>query len=249
MKRFLKRIAFVFVIYATGPLLMAAYGDLNLDGDWTRASRESIGIAPDPATTQEAVVQVYAGRAFRWRGIFGVHTWIATKQRKARVFQVHQVIGWYAQGGGSSVVSSPDVPDRRWFGAKPELLADLRGAQAATAIPKILAAIASYPHTYKYAVWPGPNSNTFTAHIARVVPELVVDLPPTAIGKDYIAHGAVAATTPSGTGFQLSAFGAAGLLLALEEGVEVNLLGLTLGIDPLDLAIKLPGIGRIGVFD
>ena len=36
------------------------------------------------------------------------------------------------------------------------------------------------------------------------------------------------------------------MLVALEEGMEVNLLGLTLGIDPLDLALKLPGIGRLG---
>mgnify|MGYP003520212318 CR=1 FL=1 len=37
-----------------------------------------------------------------------------------------------------------------------------------------------------------------------------------------------------------------GLTLALDEGLEVNLLGLVLGIDPMDLAIKLPGLGRIG---
>ena len=28
---------------------------------------------------------------------------------------------------------------------------------------------------------------------------------------------------------------------------EVNLAGLTFGVDPLDLAIKLPGIGRVGL--
>jgi hypothetical protein len=35
--------------------------------------------------------------------------------------------------------------------------------------------------------------------------------------------------------------------LARREGLEVNLLGLTFGIDPLGLALKLPGVGRIGV--
>ena len=35
--------------------------------DWRTASREPAGLAPDPATTQEAVVQVYAARAVRWR--------------------------------------------------------------------------------------------------------------------------------------------------------------------------------------
>jgi hypothetical protein len=37
-----------------------------------------------------------------------------------------------------------------------------------------------------------------------------------------------------------------GATLAVEEGLEVNILGLTFGLDPLDLAIKLPGLGRIG---
>jgi hypothetical protein len=36
------------------------------------------------------------------------------------------------------------------------------------------------------------------------------------------------------------------VLVAIEEGIEVNVLGLTIGIDPLDFAIKLPGLGRLG---
>lgn len=73
-----------------------------------------------------------------------------------------------------------------------------------------------------------------------------LDLPPTAIGKDYLADGSLVGPSPSGTGFQVSLFGLAGVLLAVEEGVEVNILGLTYGIDPLDLAVKLPGLGRLG---
>ena len=37
-----------------------------------------------------------------------------------------------------------------------------------------------------------------------------------------------------------------GILVGAEEGLEVNVLGLTFGIDPLDLAVKLPMIGTIG---
>ena len=47
---------------------MAASDRVNVAADWRHASRESIGIAPKPETTQEAVVQVYAARAFGWRG-------------------------------------------------------------------------------------------------------------------------------------------------------------------------------------
>tara|TARA_E500000318_G_scaffold98887_1_gene100542 strand:- start:8242 stop:8352 length:111 start_codon:yes stop_codon:yes gene_type:complete len=36
-------------------------------------------------------------------------------------------------------------------------------------------------------------------------------------------------------------------MLAVEEGVEVNVRGLTLGIDLKNPALKLPGVGRIGL--
>ncbi|BBI50557.1 hypothetical protein HORIV_29780 [Vreelandella olivaria] len=52
---------------------------------------------------------------------------------------------------------------------------------------------------------------------------------------------------PSGTGYQLSFGGVAGIMLALEEGLELNLLGLSFGIDVMRPALKLPGIGRLGM--
>ena len=79
----------------------------------------------------------------------------------------------------------------------------------------------------------------------RAAPELRADLPATAIGKDYLGLDFVA-WSPSGTGAQLNVFGLAGVLAGLEEGVEINVLGLTFGIDPLDLALKLPLAGRLG---
>ncbi len=51
---------------------------------------------------------------------------------------------------------------------------------------------------------------------------------------------------PSGTGGQLSVLGVVGVGAGLQEGLEVNLLGLSFGIDPLGLAVKLPLNGRIG---
>jgi len=106
--------------------------------------------------------------------------------------------------------------------------------------------VANYPYKNQYRTWPGPNSNTFTAMMGRVLPELQLDLPPTAIGKDFIADDEIFASSPSGTGFQVSLFGLFGIMLATEEGLEVNVLGLSLGVDPLDLAVKLPGVGRLG---
>ena len=190
---------------------------------------------------------MYAARAFNWRGILGVHTWIATKAHDGDYYTVHQVMGWRRYQNLSVVVSTPDTPDRLWYGSHPELLVDLRGEQAATAIPRIEAAVASYPYAYEYGLWPGPNSNTFTAHVGRQVPELAMDLPTTAVGKDFLTNGGIVEGAPSGTGGQLSLYGLLGVTVALEEGLEINILALSFGIDVLRPALKLPGIGRIGM--
>jgi hypothetical protein len=230
----------------TGPVVAAMSGMARLGGDWRTANRDSAGIAPDPATLREPLVQVYGARAFGWRGAFAVHTWIAVKRRDAEDYTVYQVIGWRYWHGQNPLAQRRDRhPDRNWFGAEPEIYLERRGAAAEVLIDKIEAAVAAYPYQHVYRTWPGPNSNTFTAYVARSVPELRLDLPPTAIGKDYLGQTTFADTTPSGTGYQVSLFGALGLLAGVEEGVEINLLGLTLGIDPLDLALKLPGIGRL----
>ncbi len=213
--------------------------------DWRTASREPVGLAPDPATTHEAVVQVYAARAVRWRGYFGVHTWIAVKPTGAEHFTVYEVAGFGLQRTGTSIRSSARAPDGRWYGNTPELLKDARGPGVDAIIQRIETAVQQYPYAATYHVWPGPNSNTFVAFVLRDVPELRVDLPPTAIGKDYLGVMPVA-QTPSGTGGQLSVFGVAGVAAGWEEGVELNLLGLTFGIDPNSFALKLPLIGRVG---
>ena len=213
--------------------------------DWRTASRESAGLAPDPATTSEAVVQVYAARTWGWKGSFGVHTWVAVKPREAKTYLVYEVIGWRLRWGGTALVVSERTPDGHWFGNAPELLAERRGSEAEALIPKIEAAVQAYPYAKEYAVWPGPNSNTFTAWISRAVPELRLDLPPTAIGKDFLGDRIVA-SAPSGSGVQISLAGLLALTASGVEGLEVNLLGLTFGIDPFSPALKLPLVGRIG---
>ena len=235
--------------------LVAAYvplavGYLSFSGqlgaaDWRTASREPAGLAPDPATTPEAVVQVYSARAVSWRGWFGVHTWIAVKRANAPEFMVHEVMGWRLKRTGTVVVERNRAPDGYWYGNKPELLGDIRGPGVEEIIDRIDAAAKEYPYPGRYHIWPGPNSNTFVAFILRKVPELRVDLPPTAIGKDYLGWRSVN-KTPSGTGGQASLFGVVGVAAGLEEGLEVNLLGLNFGIDPKSLSLKLPIVGRLG---
>jgi hypothetical protein len=94
-------------------------------------------------------------------------------------------------------------------------------------------------------VWPGPNSNTFVAHIGRAIPELRLAMPSTAIGKDYVSLREIVAPSPSHTGFAISVYGLAGVIAAWDEGLEVNVLGLVAGIDVQHPALKIPGIGRV----
>ena len=97
--RWARPVVWGFVAALALPLASRAAFVFGHDYDWRTAPRHSIGIAPDPATTPEAVVQVYAARAFGWRGAFGVHTWIAVKPTGAPAFEVHEAIGWYALRG------------------------------------------------------------------------------------------------------------------------------------------------------
>ena len=76
--------------------------------------------------------------------------------------------------------------------------------QAEAMIPKVEAAVRDY--TYRnagdYRIWPGPNSNSFTAAVLRAVPELRTTLPPNAVGRDF-RDGFYAGLTDSGTGVEL----------------------------------------------
>ena len=230
-------LTFLVVAVAAAAVVMPAR-------DWRTASRQPVGLAPDPATNPEPIVQIYAARAIGWRGWFGVHTWVAVKPA-GQGYIVYEVIGWRLYSSDSALVARSRAPDGRWFGAMPELIAERRGASAAGLIARIEQAARAYPWSGEYRIWPGPNSNTFTAWVLRAVPELEADLPPTAIGKDY-SGGRIIGSAPSGNGFQLSLLGMLGLTASGVEGLEVNVLGLTFGVHPFDPALKLPIVGRLG---
>lgn len=242
----LRRTGAVVLAAILSPLALSATVNSQESVPWYAASREPTGLAPDPAKTPEAVIQVYGARAVRWRGTFSLHTWISFKEKGAATYERYEVMGFGVQSGQPAIRRDRMGPDNYWFGNKPELVLDKRGAEAEALIPQIRAAIKSYPYPDTYVTWPGPNSNTFIAYIGREVPELGLNMPSNAIGKDYLPGGALVAMTPSGTGAQVSLLGVAGVLVGADEGIEVNILGFALGIDVLKPALKLPGIGRVG---
>lgn len=235
----------VIALMAMGPLLRIVFDISVLAQDWRSAKSQSAGWAPAPADFEGAVVQAYAAPAVRWRGAFGDHTWIAAKPAGATHYTRYEVIGFRLRRSGTAVVvSDTATPDQEWYGLKPKLLLDIRGPEAEKIAAALPAAAASYPYPGTYTVWPGPNSNTFTAHLARQVPEMGLVLPGRALGKDFTGWDVIA-PTPSGTGYQLSLGGLLGVSLASGEGLEINILGLVVGIDPMDFALTVPGVGRL----
>jgi len=226
------------------PLAISIATHTPAAASWQTASRDPTGLAPNPALVREPVIQVYAAPTFGWRGAFAVHSWIIVKREGASAYVRYDVVRW---GGPPHVRRDFAAPDGQWFSARPELLVDRRGDGVEALIDQVEAAVESYPHNGSYRTWPGPNSNTFIAHIGRNVPELQLDLPANAIGKDYRTIGEAIGRAPSGTGIQASLYGVLGVIAAPEEGLEINLLGLSLGVDFARPALRLPGLGRIGI--
>jgi len=93
--------------------------------------------------------------------------------------------------------------------------------------------------------WPGPNSNTFVDGLIRTC-GLGIELPATAVGKDY--RGPIGVSVTEGrTGVQLETW-LGGAKVGLKEGVGADLAGLSLGIHFWPPGIEVPvNPGRIGV--
>ncbi len=217
----------------------------NWPNSFRDANWSSSGTGTNPRAHREAIIQVYAARAGRWKGIFGVHTWILLKPEGASRFERFEVVGW-----GRPVRRNMRAADAYWYSNPPFVVRDVRGSLASRLIPKIRKTIARYPSNARgdYQVWPGPNSNSFVAWVARAFPELEIELPPTAVGKDYVGPGVQITHPPSGTGWQISFGGYGGATISRKEGFELHLLGGTIGIDPDDLAIKVPAVGTMSLY-
>src|SRR5438128_9894077 len=121
---------------------------------WYQASLGSSGLATDPAKVREPVVQVYAARAYGWRGAIAVHTWIIVKRAGAPAFTRYDVVGW---GGAPVVRENYAGVDALWYGGHPELLLDRRGPDVEPLVREVQEAVAAYPFVDTYHSWPGPN--------------------------------------------------------------------------------------------
>ena len=235
----------IFIMFLAPLVVRAAlYAADSGPRSWHDADWSSTGMLPPPADYKPARVIVFTGLTGAWKGIFAVHSWIVLKPANADEWTRYDVVGW-----GSPVRVNGWPADGRWFGNAPVAIADISGPDAEKLIPRITAAVDAYRFNRAgdYRIWPGPNSNSFTAAILRAVPELGVTLPPNAVGRDF-RDRIYAGRTDSGTGVELNLRGFAAVKLGWVEGIEVDLLGLVAGIDLRHPGVKLPGFGRIGVY-
>ncbi len=247
LRRFSRRktiMLIVFALFFVPILARAAFYALGNDPrSWRDADWSSTRLLPRAADYKPARVIVFAGLTGAWKGIFSVHSWVVFKAEGATSWTRYDVVGW-----GNPVRANGWPPDGRWYGNMPVAVADVSGAEAEKLIPRIEAVVKDYAYgrAGDYRIWPGPNSNSFTAAVLRKMPELGVALPPNAVGRDY-RNGFYVGRTDSGTGVELNLNGYAGVKIGWVEGVEVNLLGLVAGLDLRHPGVKLPGYGRIGV--
>ena len=242
----LRSLALLFVLLFLLPLAVSAVR-WRLEGTgagWRTADRSSAGLLPPAREHPGAAVRVFAAPTVRWRGIFAVHCWIVLKPAGAAAYTRYDYTAW-----GEPIRVDGFEPDGRWFGRAPRVVFAADGPEAAALIPRMRAAIDAYAwrNIGDYRPWPGPNSNTFVAAVLAAVPEAGATLPPTAIGKDFPHDGRWLRRTPSATGLQLTLGGYAGLTLGWVEGIEINFLGGVMGLDLRRPAVKLPGLGRLGL--
>eukprot|EP00439_Symbiodinium_sp_Y106_P088487 s1_g1023.t1 len=208
---------------------------------WRSADWGASGVLPMPNAEPGAGVRVLCARTGRWKGVLAEHCWIVLNDAGATAYERYEVVGW-----GRPVRKNAYAADGYWYSNKPRIVYVDTGPSAATTLPRIRHAIAAYPHNQNgaYTVWPGPNSNSFVAEIARRVSGFDPVLPNTAIGKDYLVSADLLDVTPSNSGWQVSFGGYAGVTFARAEGVEVNLLGLIWGVDGSG-RLKFPVVGEL----
>lgn len=176
----------VFKLFTVLGLVGLVLSNCSSQKKWLAASRESAGLAPDPLVTNQAVLQIYGADAWGWRGWFAIHTWIAVKRTGESSYTVYDVVGWRGRHGQPVMRIRHDIPDRYWYGGKPRILKEHRGPEIDDLITAVDKAAHAYPWKTTYKAFPGPNSNTFIAWIAKQVPELDLTLPFSAIGSGYV---------------------------------------------------------------
>lgn len=248
MKRFtLRMLLVVFIVFLLPALVSAAWWGLAVDrpGSWRQADWGPSGKLDGHGKSGQAVIAILAARAGGFKGAFAVHSWIVVKRPGQQGFDRYDKVGW-----GQPVRKNSQPPDGYWYSNEPRIVAMIRGEKAEALIGKVETAIASYPYNRRggYRIYPGPNSNSFVQHIVWHVPELGVQLPPNAVGRDFFPGWASLDIAPDGRDIHATLGGLIGFAAGARSGVEIHFLGLVAGIGIMQPAIKIPAFGQIDLW-
>lgn len=240
-----KRTALILLAVFVFPVLVSLavwHSDQTRPQSWNEADWSSASLLPSASPNDASVIYVLAARTGRWKGAFSVHSWIVTHRQGESGYKRYDKVGW-----GTPVRINAYPADARWYSNPPEIVKKITGDKADRLIPKIETAIADYPHSARggYNIWPGPNSNSFVAHVLNEVPEFGLVLPANAVGRDYPAGGKWLRIDPDFTNIQFNLNGYMGFALGARSGIELQFLGLATGFDFTRFGIKLPGFGTV----
>ncbi|MBB4004961.1 MAG: DUF3750 domain-containing protein [Aurantimonas endophytica] len=238
LKLLLIVIAGVYLLPAALAALLWWSGDHP--SSWRQADWSSSRILPTPQDGSDAALYILAARTGGMKGAVSEHSWIVVKDKDASAYERWDKVGW-----GIPIRHNHRPADGLWYSNVPKIIVGVTGAQAERLIPQVRAAIAAYPFAEAggYTMFPGPNSNSFVAHVMRAVPGIDASLPVAAVGRDYPSDGRLVVLDTERGEIRLSLWGYAGVVVGWKSGLEVNLLGLVAGVDPRHLAVKVPAFG------
>ncbi|MCF6369929.1 DUF3750 domain-containing protein [Rhizobium halophilum] len=245
MKSLKRLLLVIFVVYLLPTFASAGWWAIqDRPGRWSEARWSSAHILPPASESEEAAIYVFSATTGGMKGAVSSHAWIVTKEKGAESYTRYDKVGW-----GSPIRRNHRPADAYWYSNPPQLVTAVTGTAAEMLIPKVEGAIAAYPYAQPggYKIFPGPNSNTFVAHVLRTVPELGAVLPPHAVGRDYLPAGEFVHLDADGQDLHVTVRGLLGFSAGVRSGIEVHFLGLVAGLDLAEPGIKVPALGRIGL--
>ena len=244
--RTLKKMILIILILFLLPagLSLVLWSLKDRPASWRVANWQSANILPEATKNPAAAVYVMVARTGGMKGALALHSWIVTKPAGAETYDRYDKLGW-----GEPVRRNAYSPDARWYSNAPQIVFEKHGDEAESLIPIIEAAIETYPHSQRgeYHIWPGPNSNSFVAHVVNEVPELGIALPSNAVGRDFLSGNRRFHIDPDWRNLIVTWDGLIGFAVGARNGFEIHFMGLVAGVDILNPAIKLPGFGRLQI--
>jgi hypothetical protein len=212
------------------------------DDNWHTADWSPSGILSARPPVEDAAIYILAARTGGLKGALSLHSWLVLKKPGIPSYDRYDVVGW-----GTPVRKNAYEYDGRWYSNTPFIVGEVHGAEAAALIPQIETTIRAYPYAQpgNYVIWPGPNSNSFVAHVLRAIPQTGIILPSNAVGRDFPTKGRLLTIDDDWKNLRLTLNGYVGIAAGARSGFEIQFMGLVAGFDVQNPGLKVPGFGTI----